>query len=106
MTVALAVLGFALFAIGSTALLRLLFLVEGQNFFGVMRCFWNGRCEPAKHALGGFKCLSCGTSGTDMGQFPGHEGAGYVPATRRMFDRRNSEWTRTVAWERGSRGKW
>lgn len=106
MTVALTVLGAFLLVLGTVAVLRLLFLVEGQSFVGVFRCFFRGLCNPVKHHLGGFRCAECGTSGTDMGQFPGHEGAGYVPPVRRTFDRRHSEWTRTVAWERGARGKW
>ena len=106
-TIALAVLGLLLVVVGITAIVRLLLLLEGQSFVGILRCFFRGKCAPVRvPEHDAFRCESCGTSGSDMGQFPGHEGAGYVPSVRRMFDRRNCEFSRTVAWERGARGKW
>ena len=107
MTIALAVLGAFLLLLALGAIVRLLLLLEGQSFLGVLKCFVRGSCNPVRQpAHQGFRCSTCRTSGSDMGQFAGHEGAGYVPAVRRMFDRRNCEFSRTVAWERGARGKW
>jgi hypothetical protein len=98
----LSALAALLLVLGSVALFRLLALMEGRSIRGIVRCLARGRCEPLKQPQhDGFRCVSCGRSGADMGEFLGFDGAGHVPPVRRVYDRRHNTTTRTVAWEKG-----
>ena len=66
-------------------------------------CYLRGRHNPKRHPLGAFKCADCATAGADMDEM-GFKGGGYVPPTRKVFSREDSEVTVTSHWEPGSRG--
>jgi hypothetical protein len=49
-------------------------------------CVFRGRHNPARHPLGGFRCLDCGAAGADLEDM-GFEDLAYVHATRRAIAR-------------------
>lgn len=70
---------------------------QGDGSFGSrLRCLWRGWHNPARHPLGGFRCVDCRRVGADLAQM-GFEDA-YVPALRRIFSRDHRELTRTGGW--------
>lgn len=58
-----------------------------------LKCFWRSRHDPARHPLGGFRCISCGLAGADL-EAMGYRGGGYVRPWRVSFDRAHGEITR------------
>jgi hypothetical protein len=54
--------------------------------FAWLYCALRGRHNPARHPLGGFRCLDCGEAGRDLEDM-GFEGLAYVHASRRALAR-------------------
>jgi hypothetical protein len=59
-----------------------------------LRCTLRNHHNPARHPLGGFKCLDCGEAARDLDEM-GFDG--YVSPIRRIFRRGPDEVTRS-AW--------
>ena len=55
-----------------------------------LSCLVRSSHNPARHPLGGFRCLDCGFVGVDLDEM-GFADGGYVMPDRRLFSRRRSE---------------
>ena len=71
--------------------------------FARLHCALRSSHNPARHPLGGFRCVDCGFVGVDLDEM-GFADGGYVLPTRRLFSRQRGELTRTMAWEPSHRG--
>jgi hypothetical protein len=91
----LAVVGNVVVAILLVLALKLT-LLKGRTFFGGLLCIAVGRCNPAPHPLGGFRCTSCHLAGADYSDFG--LGPGYIAPLGTTYDREKREVTRSSRW--------
>jgi hypothetical protein len=54
--------------------------------FRRVRCFLRGHHNPARHPLGGFRCVECAATGETLADM-GFKGGDYVSPLRTTFDR-------------------
>lgn len=59
---------------------------------------WYTRHDPLRQPLGGMRCRDCGKAGADLDDM-GFTGEGYVPPTRRTYDRDAGAFNRTSHWD-------
>ncbi|PYQ54812.1 MAG: hypothetical protein DMF78_04435 [Acidobacteria bacterium] len=55
-------------------------------------CWLRSHHNPARHPLGGFRCLDCGAMGIDLRDM-GYKELGGLTRNRRFFSRDDTSWT-------------
>ncbi len=70
-----------------------------------LRCLLRGHHDPKRHVLGGFRCAGCLAVGESLDEM-GFKNGGYVPPTRRIYERKHGSITRTDAYEPHDRRGW